>query len=132
MKKLLFVDDNLDTFDLISEIAKIYDFSVDILTSGEDTLAHLDATPDDYFFLITDLNLGIGILGTTLIQKAKEIKSDLRCALYTAYPPEYLKEEDIEIIPKQDTDILELGKMIKQVEQEITDELENKLIDEEK
>lgn len=132
-KKLLFVDDSLDTVNLIVEIAKIYDFPVDVVMTAEGGLAYLTTSPDAYFFLITDLNLNTGMLGSNLIEKAKAIRPNLRCALYTAYSPDSLKDEDIEIIPKEGTDILELGKMIKAVEESVysKDNISNPSVDSE-
>jgi DNA-binding NtrC family response regulator len=85
--RLLLVEDEQALADLLKRYLERLGYQVDACTHPDDALALLDAQPDDYALLITDLSLP-SMSGDELLTRSRLRAPHLRAIIASGYPYE--------------------------------------------
>jgi DNA-binding NtrC family response regulator len=83
-RSILLVDDEAALTGLLTQFLKRLGYQVDSCSGAEEALALLDAGPERYFALVTDLALP-GISGEELVDQARQRNPGLRAIITSGY-----------------------------------------------
>jgi DNA-binding NtrC family response regulator len=119
---VVYADDNEDMLELMSlAIAPDDRFNVVCLNHANHIFDYLNFK--DLQAVIVDMDFGVNLTGTIIVQKILDIRTDIPIAIYTSFPEDriyklleliikHYKESTIEVWNKSTTDVLHIGDKI--------------------